>query len=114
MSVGLELQFSILVFLGESILLNQLVGLPSFNKIESKQSLLIPIPVAGAIIQYGSYKIAFYSMGGAFGLTFLLILLWMPETAFDRANARSVNLDVGSNNVRFSVPHSEHNEANFT
>lgn len=69
-------------------------------------------PVAGAIIQYGGYKTAFYAMGGAFGLTLLLMLLWMPETAFVRA--RSVNLDVGSNNVRFSVPHSKHNETNFT
>lgn len=113
MSVGFELLYSILVFLGESILPNQLVWLPSFNKIESKQSLLMFVPVAGAIIQNGSYKIAFYAMGGAFGLTFLPILLWMPETAFVR-ETRSVNSNVGSNNVRFGIPHSKHKEANVT
>lgn len=57
--------------------------------------------VAGAIIQYGSYKIAFYAMGGAFGLALLLVFLWMPETAFVRVGA--VNLDTGSNNVSFDV-----------
>lgn len=53
--------------------------------------------VAGAIIQYSGYETAFYAMGGAFGLTFILMLFWMPETAFVRTGA--VNLDTSSNNV---------------
>lgn len=68
--------------------------------------------VAGAIIQYSGYKTAFYAMGGAFGLTLLLVFFWMPETAFVRVGA--INLDIGSNNVSFDVPLSINNKSNTT
>jgi hypothetical protein len=36
-------------------------------------------------------------MGGAFGISLIMIFFWMPETAFVRTGV--VNLDTGSNNV---------------
>jgi hypothetical protein len=39
-------------------------------------------------------------MGGAFGLAFIMIFFWMPETAYVRTGV--VNLDTGSNNVGYS------------
>lgn len=36
-------------------------------------------------------------MGGTFGLCFIMMLFWMPETAYVRRGA--VNLDIGSHNV---------------
>lgn len=48
---------------------------------------------AGGIIEYGSYKIALHSIGGAFGLMFFLVFFFMPETAFRREGA--VNIDTG-------------------
>jgi len=56
-------------------------------------------PSAGGIIQASSYKVAFYAMGGAFGLALIMIFFWMPETAYVRTGV--VNLDTGSNNVRY-------------
>lgn len=44
---------------------------------------------------------AFYAMGGAFGLALIMIFFWMPETAYVRRGV--VNLDTGSNNVRYSL-----------
>lgn len=73
-----------------------------YARTQAKKYSLTVSHVAGAIIQYGSYKIAFYAMGGAFGLALVLVFLWMPETAFVRVGA--VNLDTGSNNVSFDVP----------
>lgn len=55
------------------------------------------VDIAGAIIQYSDWKTAFYAMGGAFGLTLILVFFWMPESAFVRTG--TVNLDTGSNNV---------------
>ncbi|KIX06758.1 uncharacterized protein Z518_04734 [Rhinocladiella mackenziei CBS 650.93] len=54
-------------------------------------------PIAGPIIQYGSYKICLYAMGGAFILQVLLTFLFMPETAFKREGA--LNIDTGGQNV---------------
>ena len=59
-------------------------------------------PIAGAIIQASSYKVAFNAMGGAFGLALIMIFFWMPETAFVRTGA--VNLDTGSNDVSVDFP----------
>jgi hypothetical protein len=39
-------------------------------------------------------------MGGAFGLALVMIFFWMPETAYVRIGV--VNLDKGSNNVRYT------------
>ena len=57
--------------------------------------------LAGAIIQASSYKVAFYAMGGAFGLALIMIIFWMPETAYVRTG--TVNLDIGSNDVRLPL-----------
>jgi MFS family permease len=54
-------------------------------------------PIAGAIIQYSGWQTAFYAMGGAFGVTFVMMLFWMPETAFVRTG--TVVLDINSNTV---------------
>jgi len=53
---------------------------------------------AGPIIQYGSYKICLYAMGGAFVLQFILTFFLMPETAFKREGV--VNIDTTAQNVR--------------
>ncbi|KAG4421447.1 hypothetical protein IFR04_005397 [Cadophora malorum] len=54
-------------------------------------------PITGVLIEASSYRVAFYAMGGAFGLALIMIFFWMPETAFVRHGA--VNLDTGANNV---------------
>lgn len=54
-------------------------------------------PITGGIIQASSYKVAFYAMGGAFGVALIMIFFWMPETAYVRTG--TVNLDTGSNSV---------------
>ncbi|RDW92381.1 hypothetical protein BP5796_01775 [Coleophoma crateriformis] len=43
-------------------------------------------PIGGVIIQYSGYKTAFNAMGGAFVVQLILILLWMPESAYHRTN----------------------------
>ena len=48
-------------------------------------------PIAGSVIQQGSYRIAMHSMGGAFVLMLLLVIFFMPESAFTRHGA--VNID---------------------
>ncbi|ROW00564.1 hypothetical protein VSDG_03397 [Cytospora chrysosperma] len=42
-------------------------------------------PIAGAIIQYGSYQICMQAMGGAFVLQLILTVLFMPESAYHRS-----------------------------
>lgn len=54
---------------------------------------------AAAIIEYGSYRIALHAMGGAFGLTLILVFFWMPESAYMR---EALNIDTGETNVRIS------------
>ncbi|KIW13988.1 hypothetical protein PV08_06769 [Exophiala spinifera] len=54
-------------------------------------------PIAGPIIQYGSYKICLYAMGGAFVLQLILTFFFMPETAFKRSS--SLNIDTSAHNV---------------
>ncbi|KAH7317832.1 major facilitator superfamily domain-containing protein [Rhexocercosporidium sp. MPI-PUGE-AT-0058] len=58
-------------------------------------------PITGGIIQASNYRVAFYAMGGAFGLAFIMIFFWMPETAFVRHGV--VNLDTGAKNVMDEV-----------
>ncbi|KAL4805889.1 major facilitator superfamily domain-containing protein [Aspergillus unguis] len=48
-------------------------------------------PIAGAIIEYGDYKICLNSMGGAFALALLMVIFWMPETAYNRSDALSID-----------------------
>ncbi|KAL2154583.1 hypothetical protein VTH82DRAFT_3259 [Thermothelomyces myriococcoides] len=51
-------------------------------------------PIAGAVIQYGSFRIAFHAMGAAFAIQLLLTILFMPESAYHRSGA--INIDTGA------------------
>jgi hypothetical protein len=70
-------------------------------------------PIAGAIIQYASIRIAFHAMGAAFAVQLLLTVLFMPETAYHRRGAFNIDstanaLDIGEDEkTRASVEHSE-------
>jgi MFS family permease len=48
-------------------------------------------PIAGSVIQEGSYRIAMHGMGGAFVLMLLLVIFFMPESAFVRHDV--INID---------------------
>ncbi|KAL3473524.1 major facilitator superfamily domain-containing protein [Aspergillus californicus] len=48
-------------------------------------------PIAGAIIEYGNYKICMNGMGGAFALALIMVFFWMPETAYVRTDALSID-----------------------
>ncbi|KAI9933914.1 hypothetical protein MW887_004986 [Aspergillus wentii] len=50
-------------------------------------------PIAGAIIEYGSFRIALNSMGGAFAIVLIMVFFWMPESAYARQS--SFDIDVG-------------------
>ncbi|KAF2172640.1 hypothetical protein M409DRAFT_62397 [Zasmidium cellare ATCC 36951] len=41
-------------------------------------------PIAGTIIEHGSWRICMNAMGGAFGVSTLLVFFLMPETTFER------------------------------
>lgn len=59
--------------------------------------------IAAAIIQYGSYHIAMYGMGGAFALAFIMVFFWMPESAYAR---EALNIDTGNEKVGSYRKHS--------
>ncbi|KAL4865809.1 hypothetical protein BDV12DRAFT_210910 [Aspergillus spectabilis] len=48
-------------------------------------------PIAGAVIEYGDYQTCLYGMGGAFALTLIMVFFWMPETAYPRTDALSID-----------------------
>ncbi|KAL3485098.1 major facilitator superfamily domain-containing protein [Aspergillus germanicus] len=48
-------------------------------------------PIAGAVIEYGDYQTCLYGMGGAFGLALIMVIFWMPETAYERTDALSID-----------------------
>ncbi|RYN41297.1 hypothetical protein AA0112_g2226 [Alternaria arborescens] len=54
-------------------------------------------PIAGSVIQYGSYRIAMHAMGGAFVVMLLLVFFFMPESAYHRHNV--INIDTSSKTV---------------
>lgn len=54
-------------------------------------------PIAGSVIQYGSYRVAMHTMGAAFVVMFLLVLFFMPESAYHRRGA--LNIDTGDKAV---------------
>ncbi|CEJ59634.1 hypothetical protein PMG11_08251 [Penicillium brasilianum] len=56
----------------------------------------LAVPIAAAIIEYSSYRIALHAMGGAFALALILIFFWMPESAYSR---EALNIDTGDTNV---------------
>ncbi|KAF9887954.1 hypothetical protein FE257_009476 [Aspergillus nanangensis] len=69
----------------------------------------LAVPIAGAIIQYGSYRIVLHGMGGAFALTLLMVFFWMPESAYVRKDA--LNIDTGDAAVTVEgKPNLEHLE----
>jgi len=61
--------------------------------------------LAGSIIQYGSYRIAMHAMGGAFVLMLLLIIIFMPESAFHRRDA--INIDTSAKNLEIGAVEKE-------
>lgn len=54
-------------------------------------------PIAGSIIEKGSFRIAMHAMGGAFLLMLLLVLFFMPESAFIRHNV--INIETSDKTV---------------
>ncbi|CBF78080.1 hypothetical protein AN8760.2 [Aspergillus nidulans FGSC A4] len=48
-------------------------------------------PIAGQVIEYGDYQICLYGMGGAFALALIMVFFWMPETAYVRTDALSID-----------------------
>ncbi|ROW06986.1 hypothetical protein VMCG_04064 [Cytospora schulzeri] len=48
-------------------------------------------PLAGAIIQYGSYRICLNAMGGAFALQLIMTVLFMPESAYHRPEVLDID-----------------------
>ncbi|KAL5363877.1 major facilitator superfamily domain-containing protein [Aspergillus floccosus] len=57
----------------------------------------LAVPIAGAIIEYGSYRICLHGMGGAFALTLIMVFFWMPESAYARKDV--LNIDTGDEAV---------------
>lgn len=49
------------------------------------------LPPAGAIIQYGSWRICMHAMGGAFALQVLMTLFFMPESAYHRTDVLDID-----------------------
>ncbi|OGM40832.1 cycloheximide resistance protein [Aspergillus bombycis] len=56
----------------------------------------LAVPIAAAIIEYGSYRIALHAMGGAFALALIMVFFWMPESAYVR---ETLSIDTGETNV---------------
>ncbi|KAH8672205.1 major facilitator superfamily domain-containing protein [Ilyonectria robusta] len=54
-------------------------------------------PIAGPVIQYGSYRTCLLAMGGAFIIQFFMTLFFMPESAYHRSGA--LNIDTGDKAV---------------
>ncbi|KAF2447383.1 MFS general substrate transporter [Karstenula rhodostoma CBS 690.94] len=54
-------------------------------------------PIAGSIIEKGSFRIAMHSMGGAMVLMLILVIFFMPESAFVRHDA--INIDTSDKTI---------------
>lgn len=54
-------------------------------------------PIAGSVMQYGSYRVCMHAMGAAFVTMLLMIIFFMPESAFTRCGA--LNIDTSSKTV---------------
>ena len=71
----------------ESILLRPSVSCFLINVLTSMS--VLNNTTAGNIIQYGGFRVAFHAMGGAFVISLILVITWMPETAFHRQIGRA-------------------------
>lgn len=76
-------------------------------------------PIGGSIIQQGSFSIALHAMGGAFVLMLLLVIFFMPESAFRREGALNIDssdktLDLGDNEKENHIRIENHTETNET
>jgi hypothetical protein len=56
-------------------------------------------------MQYGSYRIAMHGMGGAFVLMLILVIFFMPESAYARRDA--INIDTSSHLVEAGASEKE-------
>ena len=54
-------------------------------------------PIAGSVIEKGSYRIAMHGMGGAMVLMLLLVIFFMPESAFVRHGV--INIETSDKTV---------------
>lgn len=54
-------------------------------------------PIAGSVIEKGSFRIAMHAMGGAMVLMLLLVIFFMPESAFVRHDA--INIDTSDKTI---------------
>ncbi|OAL02606.1 MFS general substrate transporter [Phaeosphaeriaceae sp. SRC1lsM3a] len=54
-------------------------------------------PIAGSVIEKGGFRVAMHAMGAAFVVMLLLVILFMPETAFHRPDA--INIDTTGRTV---------------
>lgn len=71
--------------------------------------------LAGAVIEYGSYRTCLWAMGGAFAVQVLMTVLFMPESAYHRSGA--INIDSSDMYAsqtfekKFDVEHDEQTSA---
>jgi MFS family permease len=86
--------FLIWVFWVELTLPLQLVRAVYLRPLHRRK--LISRTKAAPIIEFGSYRIALHAMGGALGLALIMIIFWMPESAYTRT---SLNIDTGNETV---------------
>jgi MFS family permease len=61
-------------------------------------------PVSGAIYQNYGYSTLYYGMAGGFILQTILVVFFMPESAYHRSNI--FNFDTSSHDVRTPLPFS--------
>jgi len=54
-------------------------------------------PIAGSVIEKGGYRAAMHGMGGAFVLMLILVIFFMPESAYHREGA--LNIDTSSKTI---------------
>lgn len=67
----------------------------SINRAEAIETTLTV--VAGSVIEKGGFRVAMHAMGAAFVVMLLLVILFMPETAFHRPDA--INIDTTGRTV---------------
>ena len=68
-------------------------------------------PIAGSVIQYGSHRIALHAMGGAFVIMLILIIFFMPESAYHRRDV--INIDTSAKNVESDAVEKEKSAERF-